>query len=112
MAVIVSRQVANKIGTYNLALVALAHEVPFFAVGPISSIDLSMRSGDDIPIEERYDEEITYIGETQITPIGVHVLNPAFDVTPAKYIRGIVTEKGIVKPPYIESLKKISYQGV
>jgi len=103
--------VANKIGTYNLSLVAFAHEVPFFAVGPISTIDLSMRSGNDIPIEERCDEEITHIGETQITPIGVHVLNPAFDVTPAKYISGIVTERGIVKSPYIEGLKKISYQG-
>ena len=104
--------VANKIGTYNLALVAFAHQVPFFVVGPVSTIDLSTRSGTDIPIEERYDEEITHFGETSITPVGVHVLNPAFDVTPAKYVSSIVTERGIVKPPYIDSLKEISCNGV
>ncbi len=96
--------VANKIGTYNLALAAYAHKVPFYVVGPTSTIDLSIKSGDEIPIEERSAEEITHIGDVQLTPDGVQVANPAFDVTPAKYITGIITNAGVVLPPYNNAL--------
>ena len=96
--------VANKIGTYNLALAASAHGVPFFSVGPITTIDLSIANGDDIPIEERSEREVTHIGDEQITPDDVKVANPAFDVTPAKYITAIITNKGIAYPPYKKSL--------
>ncbi len=95
---------ANKIGTYNLALVAHAHGVPFYVVGPTSTIDLSIPNGDAIQVEERPAREITQIGGEQITPDGVAVANPAFDVTPARYITAIITEAGIAYPPYEESL--------
>jgi methylthioribose-1-phosphate isomerase len=96
--------VANKIGTYNLALVAAAHGVPFYSVGPVTTLDLSISSGEDIPIEERSAREITHIGDMQITPDGVKVANPAFDVTPAKYITAIITDRGVATPPYEKSL--------
>jgi methylthioribose-1-phosphate isomerase len=99
--------VANKIGTYNLALVASVHGVPFYSVGPMTTIDLSIASGADIPIEERPSRELTHIGEMQITPEGVEVANPAFDVTPAKYITAIITDKGVAYPPYNQSLDKL-----
>ena len=86
--------VVNKIGTYNLALVASGHNVPFYSVGPMTTIDLTIESGEDIPIEERSTEEITHIGSFQITPEGVEVANPAFDVTPARYISAIITDRG------------------
>ncbi len=99
--------VANKIGTYNLALAAAAHHVPFYSVGPVTTIDLSVSRGEDIPIEERPEDEITHIGETQITPDDVEVANPAFDVTPAQYIRAIITDRGVARPPYEQSLSKL-----
>jgi methylthioribose-1-phosphate isomerase len=99
--------VANKIGTYNLALVAYAHGVPFYSVGPTTTIDPSIISGKDIPIEARAEREITHIGETQITPDDVCVANPAFDITPAKYITAIITNAGVAYPPYEDSLKKL-----
>jgi methylthioribose-1-phosphate isomerase len=99
--------VANKIGTYNLALVAAAHAVPFYSVGPTSTIDVSAATGEAIPIEERSSREVTHIGNRQITPDDVEVSNPAFDVTPANYITGIVTERGVAYPPYQESLAKL-----
>ena len=99
--------VANKIGTYNLALAAAVHGVPFYSVGPTTSIDLSISSGEDIPIEERDENEITHIGDIQITPDGVKVANPAFDVTPAKYITAIITDRGVAYPPYEKSLFKL-----
>jgi methylthioribose-1-phosphate isomerase len=99
--------VANKIGTYNLALVAFAHGVPFYSVGPTTTIDLSIASGMDIPIEERSDREITHIGEYQITPDDVKVENPAFDITPARYISAIITNAGVALPPYENSLAKL-----
>lgn len=95
---------ANKIGTYNLALAAYAHGVPFYVVGPTSTIDLSVATGDEIPIEEREVREVTHIGDYQITPTGAPVANPAFDVTPAKYITAIVTERGVAYPPFPQSL--------
>lgn len=99
--------VANKIGTYNLALVASAHGVPFYSVGPTTTVDLSMSSGEDIPIEERSGNEITHIGDTQITPDDVKIANPAFDITPAKYITAIITDRGVAYPPYESSLGKL-----
>jgi methylthioribose-1-phosphate isomerase len=99
--------VANKIGTFNLALVAAAHGVPFYSVGPTSTIDLAVATGKAIPIEERSVREITHIGNRQITPDGVNVLNPAFDVTPASYITGIITERGVAYPPYKENIAKL-----
>lgn len=99
--------VANKIGTYNLALVAHAHSVPFYVVGPTSSVDLSTPDGEAIPIEERPMDEITHVGSQQITPDGIRVANPAFDVTPACFISGIITECGIAYPPYLESLANL-----
>ncbi len=99
--------VANKIGTYNLALVARAHNVPFYVACPLSTLDMSLASGKEINIEERADTEITEVKGQQITPDDTPVFNPAFDVTPAEYVTAIVTEKGIVYPPYKENIEKI-----
>lgn len=99
--------VANKIGTYNLAIVANAHGVPFFSIGPTSTIDLSLSRGEDIPIEERAQSELTTIGDNLIVPEGTRVANPAFDVTPAKYITAIITDRGVAYPPYDKSLAKL-----
>jgi methylthioribose-1-phosphate isomerase len=99
--------VANKIGTYNLALAATAHGVPFYSVGPATTFDLSISSGEEIPIEERSADEITHIGDNQITPDDVEVANPAFDVTPAKYITAIITDRGVAHPPYEQSIGKL-----
>jgi methylthioribose-1-phosphate isomerase len=101
---------ANKIGTYNLALVAHAHGVPFYVIGPTSTVDLRIPRGDAIPIEERDAREISHLGNEQLTPDGVSVANPAFDVTPARYITAIVTEQGIAYPPYEESLARLVAQ--
>jgi len=100
--------VANKIGTYNLALAAYCHRVPFYSVGPTSTLDLSTSCGDDIPIEEREAGEITCIGEQKIVPDQAKVYNPAFDITPAEFITGIITEKGVARHPYLTSLAKIT----
>jgi methylthioribose-1-phosphate isomerase len=95
---------ANKIGTYNLAVVARAHGVPFYVAAPTSTIDLALSSGAQIPIEERAADEIVHIGSQRIAPPEAAVYNPAFDVTPAEYITAIITEAGIAYPPYTESL--------
>lgn len=99
--------VANKIGTYNLALVARAHSVPFYVACPTSTLDMTLSSGDEINIEARAATEITHVKGQQITPDDTPVFNPAFDVTPAEYISAIITEKGVVYPPYTENLKSI-----
>lgn len=99
--------VANKIGTYNLALAANIHKIPFYVVGPTSTIDLQTSSGDEIPIEERPGKELTTIGTCQLIPEQTPVANPAFDVTSSKYITAIITEKGIINPPYSENIAKI-----
>ena len=91
---------ANKIGTYSLAVLAKEHGIPFYVAAPESTIDRTLKSGDDIPIEERKPEEITRINGVQLTPDGIDVANPAFDVTPAKYITSFVTEKGIIRKPF------------
>lgn len=98
---------ANKIGTYNLAVVAHEHGVPFYVAAPLSTIDLGTSTGDDIEIEERNAREITHIEGVQITPDNAQVSNPAFDVTPAKYITAIITEKGIIYPPYEANLRRL-----
>ncbi|MGB3300703.1 MAG: S-methyl-5-thioribose-1-phosphate isomerase [Phormidesmis sp.] len=99
--------VANKIGTYNLSVVARAHSVPFYVACPTSTLDMALASGKEIDIEERADAEITEIKGQQITPDSTPVFNPAFDITPAEYITAIITEKGIVYPPYDQGLKAI-----
>lgn len=98
---------ANKIGTYNLAVVAKAHKVPFYVVGPTTTVDLSTPDGSCIEIEERDPREVTHVGDEQITPDGVQIANPAFDVTPAEYITGIITEEGIAYPPFKVSLAEM-----
>jgi methylthioribose-1-phosphate isomerase len=97
---------ANKIGTYTVAVLAHEHKIPFFVAAPLSTIDLSTPDGDQIPIEERDQREITHLGSARLTPEGVKIRNPAFDVTPHRYIAGIITEKGIFQPPYTESLRR------
>jgi len=101
---------ANKIGTYALALVAQAHDVPFYVVGPTSTIDMAIASGDEIEIEERPAREVTHVFTCQVTPDGAQVANPAFDVTPAQYITAIITERGIVYPPFTENLARLMGQ--
>jgi methylthioribose-1-phosphate isomerase len=95
---------ANKIGTYSVAVLAKEHNLPFYIAAPLSTIDFSLTDGRSIPIEERNPEEVRKVGDFCITPPQVEVQNPAFDVTPAKYITGIVTEKGVAKPPFEQSL--------
>ena len=99
--------VVNKIGTYKLAVLAKENGVPFYAVVPTSTVDLSMPAGDDIPIEERDAREVTHVRECQIAPDGVQVLNVAFDVSPHRYVTGIVTENGIAYPPFKQSLRRM-----
>jgi methylthioribose-1-phosphate isomerase len=99
---------ANKIGTYGVAVLARAHGIPFYVAAPISTLDLSLNSGSEIPIEERAPEEVTEIAGRRLAPAGVRVANPAFDVTPSSYIDGIVTERGIATPPYEESLPRLA----
>ncbi|MCE5199013.1 MAG: S-methyl-5-thioribose-1-phosphate isomerase [Armatimonadota bacterium] len=96
---------ANKIGTYSVAILAHHHGIPFYVAAPMSTVDFSLSSGDDIPIEERPHEEVTHIDGQRIAPEGVRVVNPSFDVTPAAYITAIITEKGIVYPPYRKNLR-------
>ena len=96
---------ANKIGTYNVAILAREHGIPFYVAAPWSSIDLATATGDQIPIEERPAKEVTHHAGKQVTPDGVGICNPAFDVTPAKYIAAIITERGVLRAPYTESLK-------
>ena len=99
--------VANKIGTYKLAVLARENGIPFYAVVPTSTVDLSVPTGDDIPIEERDAMEVTHVRECQVAPDGVQVLNVAFDVTPHRYVTGIVTENGIAYPPFKQSLQRM-----
>ncbi|NMO95535.1 S-methyl-5-thioribose-1-phosphate isomerase [Paenibacillus lemnae] len=99
--------VANKIGTYGVAVLAKAHGIPFYVASPLSTIDLNTPTGADIPIEERPAEEITESFGKRTAPPGVQVFNPAFDVTPNEYVTAIITEKGVVRAPYEESLKTL-----
>jgi methylthioribose-1-phosphate isomerase len=103
--------VANKIGTYGVAVLAKEHEIPFYVAAPLSTIDLNTADGSKIPIEERSDREVTHIGASRLTPAGAHIRNPAFDVTPAKYVTAIITERGIARPPFHESLAALVEDG-
>jgi methylthioribose-1-phosphate isomerase len=100
--------VANKIGTYGVAVLAKEHSIPFYVAAPISTIDLKTPDGGRIPIEERNDREVTHVGPSRLTPEGARVRNPAFDVTPARYVTAIITERGIARPPYGESLRQLA----
>jgi methylthioribose-1-phosphate isomerase len=99
--------VANKIGTYSVAVLAKAHNIPFYVACPLSTIDLTTPTGQEIPIEERHEDEITQGFGKRTAPKGVKVYNPAFDITPHEYVSAIITEKGIVKPSYLENLPKL-----
>jgi methylthioribose-1-phosphate isomerase len=100
--------VANKIGTYTVAVLAKEHGIPFYVAAPISTVDLETPDGSKIPIEQRNPAEVTTIAGKLMTPVGVQIENPAFDVTPAKYVTAIVTERGIAKAPYGESLARLA----
>ena len=100
--------VANKIGTYTLAVLARENGVPFYVAAPTSTVDLGVPTGDEIPIEERSAEEVTYYRGLQTAPEGIAVRNPAFDVTPHRYVSGIVTESGVVREPYAEGLFRVA----
>jgi methylthioribose-1-phosphate isomerase len=104
--IVANGDTANKIGTYTVAVLAREHGIPFYVAAPLSTIDLQMPDGRHIPIEERDAREVTHVGGSQITPDGAKVRNPAFDVTPHTLITGIITERGIFRPPYVESLKR------
>jgi methylthioribose-1-phosphate isomerase len=99
--------VANKIGTYSLAVLAKENNVPFYVAAPISTLDLTLKSGDEIPIERRADSEVTHVFGVAIAPENIEVENPAFDVTPARYVTAIITERGIARAPYEESLMNL-----
>jgi methylthioribose-1-phosphate isomerase len=102
---------ANKIGTYGVAVLAREHGIPFYVAAPLSTIDLRAADGADIPIEERSAREVTHVGPTQVAPAGAKVWNPGFDVTPHRLIAGIITEKGIFRAPYTDSLRSAFEQG-
>jgi methylthioribose-1-phosphate isomerase len=99
--------VANKIGTYGLAVLCRAHKVPFYVAAPLSTVDPAFPTGRAIPIEERDGREVTHFLGTRIAPDGIPVYNPAFDVTPAKYVTAIVTEKGVLRPPFSGAIRKL-----
>jgi len=98
--------VANKIGTYQVAVLAKENKIPFYVAAPLSTIDLGIRSGDEIPVEERNSEEISHFRNKEIGPPGVKAINPAFDVTPNRYVSAIITEKGVIRPPFKSQIRK------
>jgi methylthioribose-1-phosphate isomerase len=100
--------VANKIGTYQVAVLANENSIPFYVAAPFSTIDVALKNGDMIPVETRNPEEITRPFNREIGPENVPALNPAFDITPSKYISGIITERGILSPPYMESIMSLT----
>jgi len=99
--------VANKIGTYGVAVLAAENGVPFYVAAPTSTVDLSLASGEEIPIEERRPEEVTHFAGRAVAPQGVKAANPAFDVTPHRYVSAIITEKGVAREPYVERLPRL-----
>jgi methylthioribose-1-phosphate isomerase len=99
--------VANKIGTYAVAVLAKEHGIPFYVAAPISTVDLNTPDGTRIPIEERSDREVTHVGSSRLTPEGARIRNPAFDVTPSKYVTAIITERGIARAPYEKALAEL-----
>ena len=101
--------VANKIGTYPVAVLAKQHEIPFYVAAPFSTLDLKIPDGSHIPIEQRDPSEMTHISGVRVVPDGVPVFNPAFDVTPNSFVTAIITDRGIAVPPYIENLRRLNY---
>jgi methylthioribose-1-phosphate isomerase len=99
--------VANKIGTYGVAVLAKENGVPFYVAAPISTLDLAIPDGDHIPIEERPPAEVTHVFGVRVAPEGTEVRNPAFDVTPNRYVTAIITERGVARPPFSESLSAL-----
>ncbi|MBZ5608639.1 MAG: S-methyl-5-thioribose-1-phosphate isomerase [Acidobacteriia bacterium] len=99
--------VANKIGTYSVAVLAKENQVPFYVAAPVSTLDLKIACGDQIPIEQRAAAEVTHVQGVAVAPEGTAVANPAFDVTPHRYVTAIITERGVARPPYSESLPKL-----
>src|SRR5258707_417798 len=104
--------VANKIGTYTVAILAKEHGIPFYVAAPISTVDLACTDGSKIPIEQRNSKEVSHIAGKQMVPDGVEIENPAFDVTPAKYVTAIITERGIARAPYTESLHRLAQESM
>jgi len=100
--------VANKIGTYSVAVLAKENDIPFYVAAPVSTLDLSLASGDLIPIEERSQEEVTHVKGSRLAPDGIGIANPAFDVTPNRYVSAIITERGVARQPYTENLRKLA----
>jgi methylthioribose-1-phosphate isomerase len=99
--------VANKIGTYGVAVLAKENDIPFYVAAPISTLDLTLPDGTHIPIEERSATEVTHVQGVRMAPEGIEVCNPAFDVTPNRYVTAIITEKGVARAPYNESLRSL-----
>jgi methylthioribose-1-phosphate isomerase len=106
----VNGDVANKIGTYQVAVLAKENGIPFYVAAPLSTIDLKIRSGEMIPVEEREGREICCFGKRQVGPVGVNAFNPAFDITPGKYVKAIITEQGLIRPPYLREIRKIFHR--
>ncbi|MCU1335105.1 MAG: Methylthioribose-phosphate isomerase [Bryobacterales bacterium] len=100
--------VANKIGTYSVAVLAKENGIPFYVAAPVSTFDLTLASGDSIPIEERSPDEVTHVFGVPVAPEAIAAANPAFDVTPARYVTAIICERGVARPPYEESLRKLA----
>ncbi len=100
--------VANKIGTYSVAVLAKENNLPFYVAAPISTLDLSIPSGEHIPIEERTPLEVTHVKDVQLAPAGIQIANPAFDVTPNRYVAAIITERGVARAPYTASLQRLA----
>jgi methylthioribose-1-phosphate isomerase len=100
--------VANKIGTYSVAVLARENRIPFYVAAPISTLDLSLSSGDGIPIEERGGREVTHVQGARLAPVGIEIANPAFDITPHRYVAAIVTERGVARAPYEDSLRQLA----
>ncbi len=98
---------ANKIGTYSVAVLAHENGIPFYVAAPLSTLDMSLASGEQIPIEERSSAEVTRWAGVAIAPVGVEARHPAFDVTPERYITAIITEKGVARAPFIDSLRAL-----
>jgi len=105
--IVANGDTANKIGTYMVAVLARQHNIPFYVAAPVSTVDLALAHGDQIPIEERDAREVTHMHEHQLAPTGVEVQNPAFDVTPHEFIAAIITDRGVARPPYIKTLQEL-----
>jgi methylthioribose-1-phosphate isomerase len=106
--IVANGDVANKIGTYSVAVLAKENGIPFYVAAPVSTLDLSLASGDLIPIEERNSREVTHVKDVPLAPDGIKIANPAFDVTPNRYVAAIITEHGVARQPYQESLKRLA----